>query len=172
MKSWYVLRVKARHERLAGEELEIKGYEQLVPTYTERRKWSDRVQSIRVPLFPGYVFCRLGYEQRLHVLRTEGVKSILSFGNVPAVVADDEIAAVRSIAESGLPAHPWPYLHSGDYVVVRHGPLAGVSGVLVCEKTLCRVVVNVEILQRAVSVELDRAMLSACGGAARSFARS
>ena len=161
---WYVLRVKRRHERIVAEELRRENLDPFVATYVDLRKWSDRVKRIEVPLFPGYVFCRFSLEQRIAVLKKPGVTSIVSFGDQPASVPDEEISAVRSIVASGLPARPCPYLQAGDPVKIEKGCLAGVSGVLVCEKTGWRVVVSITLLQRSVSVELDRAMISAVEG--------
>jgi transcription antitermination factor NusG len=51
---------------------------------------------------------------------------------------------------------PWPYLTAGDRVRLEDGPLAGIEGILLREKTQCRVVVSVELLQRSVAVEIGR----------------
>ena len=55
---WYALYVRPRFEKLVHYQLAEKGYETFFPTYISRRKWSDRVKSLCLPLFPGYVFCR------------------------------------------------------------------------------------------------------------------
>jgi hypothetical protein len=61
--------------------------------------------------------------------------SVVSFGGVPtAVPEEEEIAALRLVVESGLPARPCPYLEAGNRVNIEQGCLAGVSGILVCEK--------------------------------------
>ena len=158
---WYVLRVKPRHEKIVEDELRRDDFDPFVPTYTDFRRWSDRTKRIEALLFPGYVFCRFSLEHRLSVLKKPGVASILSFGDQPASVPDDEISAVRSVVASGLPARPCSFLQAGDRVRIQKGCLAGVSGVLVSEKASWRVIVSITLLQRAVSVELDRAMISA-----------
>ena len=55
---WYGVRTRANHERTAATVLEAKGYEQYLPSYKVRRRWSDRIVETILPLFPGYVFCR------------------------------------------------------------------------------------------------------------------
>ena len=42
--------------------LRAKGLEELLPLQQVRRRWTDRVQAIDLPLFPGYLFCRFGME--------------------------------------------------------------------------------------------------------------
>jgi transcription antitermination factor NusG len=51
---------------------------------------------------------------------------------------------------------PWPYLHSGQQVRIDRGVLSGIEGVLVEIRKVHRIVVSVTLLQRSVSVEIDR----------------
>jgi transcription antitermination factor NusG len=152
---WYALSVKHQHERSAGMALGSKGFEALAPTYRARRQWSDRAKNLDLPLFSGYVFCRFDFAQRIPVLDTPGVARIVGFGNGPAPVADEEIAAIQRVVASGLAVRPWPHLKPGDRVRVEHGPLRGVEGILLKEKESLRLIVGVELLQRSIAVELE-----------------
>ncbi len=142
-----------------------KGLESFVPLYRARRQWTDRRQSVELPLFPGYVFCRFAYASRLPVLNTPGVTSVVGFSNVPAPVAEEEIDRIRAIHASGLPAKPWPYLEAGQRVRIERGALTGLEGLLLREKDALLVVVSVELLRRAVAVEIGRDMIRAVHGA-------
>jgi transcription antitermination factor NusG len=153
---WYAVRVRSRHERLVATALEGKGYEQFLPLYRSRRRWADRVKEVDLPLFAGYVFARFDHQQRLPVLKTPGVVHIVGMGAVPAPVAEAEIAAVQAVLASGLPAVPWPFLAAGKRVLVEKGPLEGLEGILLEIKNRHRIVVSVSLLQRSVSVEIDR----------------
>jgi transcription antitermination factor NusG len=163
--AWFALTAKARHEKTVGENLRSKGLESFVPLYRTRRQWTDRVQLVDLPLFPGYVFCRFAYNSRLGVLNTPGVISVVEFSGGPAPVTDDEILRIRTIQASGLPSQPWPYVHVGQRARIERGALAGLEGVLIREKDALRVVVSVELLRRAVAVEIDRDMVRAVEGA-------
>src|SRR5262245_25832398 len=116
---WYALTTKPRLERLTATHLRLKGFDELTPTYRVRRRWSDRTKEIEQQLFPGYVFCRFTYEQRMHVLTTPGVTSVVGFGKTPAPVEDAEIDSIRSIVKSGAKASPWPYLRAGQRVRIE-----------------------------------------------------
>lgn len=163
--AWFALTARPRHEKMVCENLRAKGLESFVPLYRARRQWTDRVQSVDLPLFPGYVFCRFCYSSRMPVLNTPGVTSVVSFPDGPSPVADEEISRVRAIQQSGLPAQPWPYLRVGQQARIERGSLAGLQGVLIREKDSLRVVVSVELLRRAVAVEIDRDMIRAVEGA-------
>jgi transcription antitermination factor NusG len=158
--SWYALTVKPRHERTTAQHLHNLGLEEFSPTYKTKRRWCDRTKNLDVHLFPGYVFCRFSYPQRLSVLNTPGVTSVVGFGKTAAPIPDDEIGALQQIVASRLPASPWPYVRIGEKVRIEDGVLRGVTGTLLREKDVWRVVVCVELLQRSVAVEIDRRMLS------------
>jgi transcription antitermination factor NusG len=55
---------------------------------------------------------------------------------------------------------PWPYLEVGQKVRIEDHVLQGLEGILVGFKGRHRIVVSVSLLQRSVSVEIDRALVS------------
>jgi transcription antitermination factor NusG len=163
---WFALIAKPQHEFRVLEGLasiaEVEGF---LPTYKNKRRWSDRVKILDTPLFSGYVFARFAWPaMRVPVLRTVGVRSILSFGNEPCPLPDEQIENIRTLVNSPFAVQPWPFLKAGERVRVEHGPLRGVEGIVLERKDGWRMVVSVEILQRSVSVVLDRSMLTKVGG--------
>ncbi len=159
---WYALRTRSNFENLAALSLERKGLETYLPTYRHRRRWSDRVVETQAPLFKGYVFCRFDNLQRLPVVSTPGVISVVSYGLEPAPIDEKEIEAVQMILRSGLASEPYPFLKEGQPVRVLCGSLNGVEGILVKKKSDFRLVISVTMLQRSVSVEIDPSWISAC----------
>lgn len=153
---WYGLRTRSNHEKVAATVLEGKGYQQFLPVYRCRRRWSDRIVESQKPLFPGYVFCRFDAKNRLPIITTPGVIYVVGFGNEPAPITDHEINAVHAILDSGVAAEPCPYLRTGERIRVTRGALQGIEGLLVQKKSEWRMVVSIEMLQRSVSVEIDR----------------
>src|SRR5690348_5722671 len=125
--AWYALRVRSRYEQVTAATLAHKGYEHFVPTYTERRKWSDRYQNVEAPLFPGYVFCRFNVHDRLPVLTAPGLVNIVGIGKVPYALDEREVASLQVAVASGRFIQPWPFLNVGDRVVLREGPLKDVE---------------------------------------------
>jgi transcription antitermination factor NusG len=152
---WYAVQTRVQHEKMVAQALAGKGYEEFLPLYRCRRRWSDRIKELELPLFPGYVFCRFDVEQRLPILVTPGVQHIVGIGKVPLPVEEAEIAAIQSIVRTGLPAEPWPFLQVGQRVRIVSGPLEGLEGLLLAVKKPYRLVVSVTLLQRSVAVEID-----------------
>jgi transcription termination/antitermination protein NusG len=153
--SWYALHVRPRAERMVSQMLGDKGYEPFLPTYVSRRRWSDRVKELDMPLFPGYLFCRVTPSSAGRIVTTQGVIRIVGAPGAPMPVDDDEIDALRTVVESRLHLEPWPYLRVGQRVRIDAGPLCGLHGVLIRISDQQRFVVSVSLLQRSVSVEVD-----------------
>src|SRR5262249_37040812 len=153
---WYALYVRSRFEKVAAEHLHGKGYEEYLPTYMIRRRWSDRVKQVEKALFPGYIFCKFDVTKRLPVLMVPGVISMVSFGGRATAVPDEEIQAVQSIVNSGLSYEPCSFLSVGQRVRIERGPLSGLEGLVVQSKNNWRFIISVHLLQRSVSVEIDR----------------
>jgi transcription antitermination factor NusG len=153
---WFALRVRSRAEQLVGTALSGRGYEIFLPTYLECRRYASCVKKVDAALFPGYLFCRLDVNHRLPVLSASGVEHIVSIAGVPHPIEDTEIAAIRTVVESNLSAVPWPYLKVGNPVRIEFGPLVGLEGLVVVEKSRQRLVLSVHLLQRSVSVEIER----------------
>lgn len=153
---WFALYVKPRAEKVVSMIARNKGFEEFLPLYQSRRRWSDRYQSVELPLFPGYVFCRLNLECRLPLLTIPGVLGVVGTGKIPAPIDDAEIAAIQATVQSGLLAEPYPFLDVGQRVRLKEGPLAGLEGFLVEVRKHQRIAVSVSLLKRSVAVEIER----------------
>jgi transcription antitermination factor NusG len=153
---WFAVRVRSNYEKIASASLRSKGFEELLPLYTGRRIWSDRIKVVESPIFPGYVFCKFDPSKRLPILTTPGVVGIVGFGEVPSPVYEHEIDSLRTLLEAGLSCEPWPFLKVGQPVTIEHGPLAGVDGTVLQIKGQYRLIVQISLLQRSVSAEIDR----------------
>jgi transcription antitermination factor NusG len=153
---WYAIHVRPRFENCVQMHLEAKGYEVFLPTFVSTRRWSDRVKTVSLPLFPSYLFCRFDACSRLPILVTPGVLSIVGVGRAPAPEDQEEIWSIRQVLGSGQTTLPWPYLKIGEIVRIETGPLEGLTGCVVREKSCDRLIVSVTLLMRSVSVDIDR----------------
>jgi len=134
-----------------------KQIETFLPTVTRWSRWKDRKKKIDWPLFPGYCFARFDARDRLPVLKCTGVVNIVSFEGEPAAIPEQEIEGIRQLVESDLAYDPCPMIREGEMVEVVHGPLRGVIGRLVRKGAHARLVLSVDLIGQAVSVEVDAA---------------
>ena len=153
---WFAVLVRTGREKTANMLLENSGYECFLPVSKNTRRWSDRAKVIEVPLFPGYLFCRMNPHNRLTVLMTPGVMQIVGVGKTPISVEEEEIAAIQHVQKSGLSAMPWPYMQIGNVAQILEGPLRGLTGIIVKIKSGMKLVLSVSLLQRSVAVEVER----------------
>lgn len=152
--SWYALKVRTRSEDLAATVLRNRGYEPFAPMYNERRKYSDRIKAVQAPAFPGYIFCRFSPQEKGPVLSSPAVAYIVGLAGTATPIADSEIDAIRRGIDAG--ARPIAYPSIGQRVVVQYGSLAGVEGVLTRIGGENRLTLSVHLLQRSVSLTIDR----------------
>lgn len=165
---WFALRVRSNYERVAATHLRDRGFEEFSPAFKAERQWSDRKKQIEQFLFPGYVFCRVNPDERLPVLTIPGAVGLVGFGKGPTEIPENEIESVRRMVGSGLLVGPWPFLVTGQKVLIERGPLTGVEGILQEIKKAFRLVVSVHLLQRSVSVELERSWIRPLSSAPKS----
>lgn len=154
---WYAIWTRSRHEQAVRDQLERKGYDAFLPTIPRWSRWKDRKKKVDWPLFPGYCFARFDPRERLPILTCTGVVSIVSFDGEIAPIPDVEIDGIRRLVESDLQFDPCPLIREGMMVEVVHGPLQGVVGRLIRKGAHARLMLAVDLIGQAVSVEVDAA---------------
>jgi transcription antitermination factor NusG len=127
----------------------------LLPTVKRLSQWKDRKKEIEIPLFSGYCFVRFSQQGKMPVQQVTGVVQIVGSGSRPEPIPDQEIDALRRLMTSVLPYDPHPYLHEGMHVEVVRGPLQGVRGILLRKEKKHRLVIGVQLIQQAASVEIN-----------------
>jgi transcription antitermination factor NusG len=159
--AWYAVWTRSRHEQVVREQLERKGLEAFLPTITRWSRWRDRKKQVEWPLFPGYCFVRFDPVDRLAILKCTGVVSIVSFDSEIVAIPEHEIESIRTLLESALQFDPCPMIPEGTLVQVTHGPLQGIVGRLVRKGAHARLILSVNLIGQAVSVEVDAADVKA-----------
>ena len=155
--SWYALLTRARHEKIVAQRLHEVGVTSFLPTITQERRWSDRKKMVEFPLFSCYVFAKLfpTNEGRMKALRIEGVYSLVGSRGEGTSIPDEQIEAVRRIAEEQLTWHTHPFLKVGQRVRIRSGALNGVEGILTARSGESTLVVSVDAIQRSLAVRIE-----------------
>ena len=96
------------------------------------------------------------------VLKCTGVVNIVSFEGKPAPIPEYELESIRTLVGSELQYDPCPLIREGMMVEVVHGPLRGVIGRLMRKDAVkARLVLAVDLIGQAVSVEVDAADVKA-----------
>jgi len=155
---WFAVWTRSRQEKVSASMLETLGVEHFLPLKSERRQWSDRLQTVTVPLFSGYVFVRVSLpsEDKLRVLKVPGIAGFVGNSRGPLPIPDSQVEAVRAVVERGIDCTVHPLLEEGDRVRVVHGALAGVEGRLTRIGSGARLLISIELIHRSMSVSIAR----------------
>jgi len=161
---WYAVYTRSRHEKRIKEQLDSQSLESFLPLYEAVHRWKDRRVLVRLPVFPGYLFVRMVLpEHRKPVVTVPGVVNLVGRPGCPTAIEDHEIEALRLCSARGQSMMPHPYLTVGRLVRVSHGPLADMEGILVRRKGKSRLILSVNLIARAVAVEVDAGDVVAVG---------
>tara|TARA_B100000131_G_scaffold171984_1_gene166188 strand:- start:1390 stop:1902 length:513 start_codon:yes stop_codon:yes gene_type:complete len=159
MKKWIAIYTKSRHEQIVVNELSKKDIESFCPMFKERRQWSDRKKWVHFPLFRSYVFARIHLKENIFVLQTIGVNKIVKFQNKISIIPDQVINDIKNIVDGGYKIQQVDYFIKGDEVSVISGPLKGVNGIIQDLKGDSRLIMKVEAIRQAFSIEISSEQL-------------
>jgi transcription antitermination factor NusG len=159
--NWFVLFVRTNQEKTTAATLNTLGIEHFLPTFRSIRQWKDRRVTLEMPLFPGYVFVRFAYKERLRAVSLSGVLYLVGAGQSPAVLTEEEIVWIKRGVDSGK-AVPHECLREGQRVVITSGALTSLKGILVRQANHARVVVSLDSIGRGFAVEVDLQSVSPC----------
>ncbi len=154
---WYAVYTCANREHRVADQFANHGIEHFLPLYASVRRWKDRKVRLQLPLFPGYIFVQLALRDRLRVLQVPGVVRLVGFNGRPAPLPEGDVRRIREFLGRGFRAEPHPYLTAGKRVRVNNGPLAGMDGILSRRKGKFRAVISIELVHRAVAVDVGEA---------------
>ena len=159
MKKWIAVYTKSRHEQIVINELSKMDIESFCPMFKERRQWSDRKKWVHFPLFRSYVFARIHLKENIFVLQTIGVNKIVKFQNKISIIPDQVINDIKNIVDGGYKIQQVDYFIKGDEVSVISGPLKGVNGIIQDLKGDSRLIMKVEAIRQAFSIEISSEQL-------------
>ncbi len=154
---WYAIHTRSRHEKRVDVSLQQSGVASFLPLLKQVHHWSDRRQTVDVPLFPCYMFVHMDAASpvRRQVLKTPGVLGLVG-GQAGAIpIPSWEIEQVQRVLAERLLLAPHPFLKLGQRVRVRGGALDGLEGILTSNQSTTTVVISVELIQRSISVSIE-----------------
>jgi transcription antitermination factor NusG len=160
---WYALHTRNRHEKKVNERLEQKKITSFLPLYSTIRYWSDRKKKVTEPLFNCYLFVKIALKDRMPVLQTDGAVNLVTFNNVPVPIPENQIAAIQRLLSEKAAVQVENTWQPGQHVRIIRGPLQGLEGILQQTKGKSRLVIAIDGIKQAVSVEVDGDVLEVVG---------
>ncbi|MEM9481098.1 MAG: transcription termination/antitermination NusG family protein [Verrucomicrobiota bacterium] len=160
--NWFCLRTKPKSEHLAAAALRhLNGVEVYCPRIRFPRATARGEVMFMEALFPCYVFARFVPSEIMRgVVSAKGVTKILQFGEMPAVIPDVIIQAVRDEMKGEDLRDVTTVIEPGDEVEVTDGAFRGIEGMITRIKNGSdRVHILMEILGELHEVEVGRQQL-------------
>jgi transcription antitermination factor NusG len=154
---WYTAYTLPKFEKKVSAELSKRNIEAYLPLQKVVRQWSDRVKKIEVPLFPNYIFIKTTELNRREAISVRGICKFVSFDGRPAVIADEDISAIKKLSNENPEVEA--NLIEGSNVRIMRGPLAGLTGVLYSKKGKNRFGLRIETIKQTLSLEVPVSFL-------------
>ncbi len=152
---WYVLHVKPRAEKKVAEYLRIYKFWHHLPLIVKTTRVQRRKVRRELPLFPGYVFCRLDADGRLAMLKTNLLVRVIEMPS-----PRETIHQLRQIEHAGRSCAALQRVEAfveGELVRVKAGPFYGLEGRVKYDRGGASIVLNLTILGQAVAVSISPA---------------
>ena len=157
-KSWYVFKITSRHEKKAEAYLNTKGIECYLPLSSKKRKWSDRIKLIDFPLFPGYLFVHINWEEnRNDIFKAPGVFGFIRNEKGPIVMPDKDIETIKALVSSArdLKVASLENFPAGHPIRIVFGSLKGLEGTVDTVKNNRFLFVKMKLLGQMIRVQMD-----------------
>jgi transcription termination/antitermination protein NusG len=143
-KHWYALYTAPRAEKKVSERFAEAEVEHYLPLQTVKRKWSDRIKEVIVPVVHGYIFVHIHNTEFRNVLQTYGAISFVREFSKPVAIPDYQMERLRFMCE--FSEEPVEFstedLTKGETITICKGPLKGLMGELVQVKGKHKVIIR------------------------------
>ncbi len=156
-RKWWVMHTRPRAEKVLARNLCHRGIAFFLPLYQRQRRLRGRVVTSHLPLFAGYVFVHGDDQQRLQALKTNTVAKSIAVIDQEQLHAD--LRRVHQLMITGAPLSPEDRLRPGSLIEISAGPLAGLEGKVIRRGKRLKLIIEVHLLQRGASVEIDQWMI-------------
>jgi transcription antitermination factor NusG len=143
---WYAVYTAPRAEKKVSERFTLEGIEHYLPLQTVKRRWSDRIKEVEVPIVNGYIFVRILHLDFSKVTLVYGALAFVREGGQPVAIPDKQLDRLRFMVEHA--EEPVEYsqesFEHGESIRICKGPLEGMMGELVEMKGKHKVLIRLE----------------------------
>jgi transcription antitermination factor NusG len=154
---WWVAHTKSRNEKALAHDLMAKDVSYFLPMSLKVQRRSRRTFKSLLPVFAGYLFFCGSENDRVELLKTNRVANLLDVADQDKLVR--ELARFDQALRAGAPLTPHKYIAKGRWCRVIAGPLLGLEGIVVGHRGNARLVLQIDMLGQAASVEIDVDMI-------------
>ena len=154
---WWVAHTKSRNEKALAGDLIRRGIGYFLPMCWKIRRQKGRIIRSLLPLFGGYLFFCGSESQRIELLRTNRVANLIEVKDQNKLIK--ELFQIELALKTGADLLPHKYLRAGQRCRVTAGAMTDLQGIVIKTKGAARLVLQIDMLGQATSVEIDADMI-------------
>ena len=154
---WHVLRTRSRQEKVVARLLRSSSIRHFLPLVRRVRYYGHRSRVVEQPLFTCYLFLHGTVEDTYVATATKRIVEVIAVADQQRIT--HELQQIQRAVEQGAELAMSAYLHVGRRVRVTAGPFRGIEGLVEDRRKASRLVLQVQVLGRATSVEIDAGLL-------------
>ncbi len=154
---WWVIHTKSRNEKALAWQMQRAGVSYFLPMSKKVTKNKGRTIRSLLPLFTGYLFFCGGDDERLIVLQTNRVANLIEVSDKESFLKD--LSPIETVIKQGEDIQPHIYIQAGQKCRVTAGPLLGTEGIAEVCNSGTRLILQVDMLGQATSVEIATDMI-------------
>ena len=159
---WWVAHTKSRNEKALAHDLMAKNISYFLPMTWRVHRHSERTIKALLPLFTGYLFFCGNENERVELLKTNRVANLIEVKDQGSLI--HELVRFDQALRAGASLTPHKYLNKGQWCRVIAGPLLGLEGIILQTKGDTRLLLQINLLGQAASVEIDIVMVEPVEG--------
>ena len=156
-KNWVVLHTKSRREKKVSEFCNKTGISNYLPLEHRYKQYGRKKVAAIVPLFSGYLFCCCSEKDRYDLLMTHQIARVIPVVDQFSLLHDLE--KIYLAQHAGMNLKSSQHFNNGQKVKILTGPLIGYEGIIQKIKGKKRLVLIVDFIQQAASIEIDQFMV-------------
>ena len=152
--AWAVAHTKPRREKKLVQYCAREGIESTLPCYRSPHRYRGKTVVFQKPLFPGYVFLRLGGDQqRRNVLQSDYIANLLTVTDQE--LFDRQLREILAALEADVEVRLSPTIGEGTRVQIKSGPLRGMEGWVEARQGPSIVMLRLDFIGQAAAVKVE-----------------
>ena len=157
---WYPVCTHPRAEKKAYQALLNKGIEAYLPLRRQLKQWSDRKKWVEEPFIKSYLFVHIAEHAQADVLMTSGIARFIYFGSKVATMPAKQIDDLKLLLDSSLELEVTEEnLLPGEKVLLKAGPLKGMTGEIVAYRSQKQLALRLENLGYSVIIHVSASLI-------------
>jgi transcription antitermination factor NusG len=158
---WYPVYTHPRAEKKACQALLNKGLETYLPLHRQLKQWSDRKKWVEEPFIKSYLFVRIKETEQTTVTTTKGISRFIYFSGKIASMPNRQIEELKLLMASSLELEITEEdLQPGEKIVIKAGPLKGLTGEIINYRSQKKLVLRLENLGYSIIVQVPASLIN------------